>query len=478
MRWGGILLCVLFGLACAPSEPRGVVLVVVDTLRADHLGSYGYSRPTSPRLDALAAEGVRFANATSPSPWTLPSLATLMTSLAPTVHGAHSPSDLGNLEWYFTPGQYRAFSKLHESRTTLAEILRDAGYQTFGAVQGSYPTRAFGMSQGFDVYRENQTPGLRFDIEDAFAWLDEKRPDRFLVYLHPQEVHAPYTPIAIRAGAHRKLEKERMPYYEEAVAEERLRFLQWNFDPDYRGSVDGSLANLGELSAPGRRVRPKDLRHLVALYDRGIRYVDHWIGELLDGLAARGLAEGTIVIVTADHGEEFLEHGRFEHSYSYYEEMLGVPLILRVPGEGRGSVVEQTVGLVDVVPTLLDLLDVSAPDGLQGRSLRPLWRGEHGPPVEYVGEASFESDHLALHSTRWKYVWRSDGRDELYDLAADPRERVNVCAIHKACSEHRERLLARIAEQRELAGGLAAPEAAEIDDATLEELKALGYLEP
>jgi len=466
-------------LACSPAAPpRGVVVVVVDSLRADHLGVYGYERPTSPRIDAFAADALRFADATSPAPWTLPALATLMTSLYPSVHGAHSASDLGDLTWYFQPREFSAFSKLHDTHLTLAEILRAAGFATWGAVQGSYPTGVFGLSQGFETYRENATPGIRFDLEDAFAWLDAERPERFFLYLHVMEVHSPYTPIEIRRGAHRKLDPERMPYYRQAVAEERLRFLQWDFDPGYRGEMDGSRQSLRASMQPGTRVQARDVQHLVALYDRGIAYVDYWLGELIDGLRERGLYDEAIVVLASDHGEEFLEHGRLEHSFSYYEEMLRVPLIVRVPGEGLGVVVEETVGLVDVLPSLLDWLELPAPEGLQGRSLRLDTTRAEAPAREYVGEASFRKGDLALRGPGWKYIRSAQGSEELYDLVADPIERTNRCAQQPVdCDRHRLRLAERIAEHRARAESLAKPEPASIDDATLQDLKALGYVD-
>ena len=481
------LLLLLGGLlaGCGPAEPpRGVVLVVVDTLRADHLGAYGYERPTSPHFDALANDAVLFRDAVAPAPWTLPSLATLMTSLYPSVHGAHSPSELGDLGWYFEPGSFRAFSKLHESRTTLAEVLQEAGFATFGAVQGSYATAVFGMGQGFETYRQNETPGFRFDLEDALAWLDREEPERFLVYLHVMEVHAPYTPIAIRPGAKRKIPPERLEAFEDAVAEERLRFLTRDFLPGYGGRVEGTRKDLQRLSRARGRIDAADVRQLVALYDRGIAYVDHWIGALVGGLRERRLLDDVVLVVASDHGEEFLEHGRLEHSFSYYEEMLHVPLLMRVPGEGRGRVVDATVGLVDVMPTLLDILGVAAPAGLQGRSLRAHWRGE---PVDdepvYLGEASFRRGDRALRGPGFKYVQRGavngvQMREELYDLATDPREKKDLCRDDPApCKAHRARIEEAFTALRVRAEGLAAPEPAEVDEATREELRALGYLE-
>jgi arylsulfatase A-like enzyme len=215
------------------------------------------------------------------------------------------------------------------------------------------------------------------------------------------------------------------------------------------------------------------------------------------------------VVVTSDHGEEFLEHGGFEHSYSYYEEMLRVPLLMRIPGEGRGVVVSRPVGLVDVMPTVLDVLGVAPVAGLQGGSLRELWRDDaQSPrretsapgeePGQYWGEASFRPGVLSLRSEGWKYIGsaRSSGssseeqvspesvdpppREELYDLSRDPDERLNRCRTEpKRCAAYRRRLAARVEAQAEAARELALPEPepAEIDEAALERLRALGYVE-
>ncbi|MGE4607295.1 MAG: sulfatase [Myxococcota bacterium] len=480
----------------AAPVPRGLVLVCIDTLRADHLGAYGYTRATSPRIDALAREGILFRHAVAPSPWTLPSIATLMTSLYPSIHGAHSPSNLRNLDWFYRPKRYRPFTALHASRTTLAEVLRAAGFATYAGVQGSYPTEVFGMGQGFDVYNQNRTPGVRFDVEDALRWLDEEHPDRFFLYLHVGEVHSPYTPIKMPVGAPRIFEKERMPYFEDGIKEERLRFLSIDFDPNYAGEVDGSLASLAGLPQRNGRVGRSDLYHLVALYDRGIAYTDYWIGKLLDGLAERGLSDEIIFVLTADHGEEFIEHGGLEHNYSYYEEMLRIPLIIRLPAQsadlaGSSSVtVDEVVGLVDVMPTVLDVLGVAETAGLseiQGRSLRPFWRGDVARSErDYLGQASYHRGDLAIRSGRWKYIRRAPSHagakpsGELYDLVEDPGEHVNQCRHEPAkCQAFARRLEERTEELRAAARRLALPQAepADIDESTLEQLRELGYLE-
>ncbi len=487
------LLLVATSLGCARNReapaPRGLVLVCIDTLRADHLGAYGYARATSPRIDALARDAILFQHAVAPSPWTLPSIATLMTSLYPSIHGAHSPSDLSNLDWFYRPRRYRPFTALHASRVTLAEVLRDAGFATYAGVQGSYPTQIFGMGQGFDVYNQNRTPGVRFDVEDALRWLDTEQPDRFFVYLHVGEVHSPYTPIEMPPGAARMFQKERMPYFEDAIEEERRRFTSIDFDPDYAGEVDGSRANLADLMTRGGQVSFSDLDHLTALYDRGIAYTDHWIGELLDGLAKRGLSEEIVFVLTADHGEEFIEHGGLEHNYTYYEEMLRVPLIVRV-AEHAGATVDELVGLVDVMPTVLDVLgvaDAAALGEIQGRSLRPFWRGDVAHSQrDYLGQASFNGGDIAIRSGRWKYIRRAPSqaggrnRSELYDLIEDPGEHANQCRRRRAkCRAMAIRLAIRNEELRSTAQRLALPqpEPADVDESTLEQLRELGYVE-
>jgi arylsulfatase A-like enzyme len=459
-----------------------VVLVVVDALRADHLGCYGYGEDgISPRIDALASDAARFEMALAPSPWTLPSLATLMTGLYPSPPGARNPSDLGYLGWLFHPEDYRPVSALHESRNTLAEILREAGFATAGFVQGSYPSSAFGVSQGFDVYRENATPGIRFDMESAFHWLDEERPERFFLYLHTIEVHSPYAPTEIQRGFGLRHPEVPMDELRRAVSEEQGRFRQLDRDPDYTGTLDGSVDTLQRIARDRTPLSSRDLRHLVALYDRGIAYTDYWVGRLIDGLQERGLYEQSIVVLTSDHGEEFLDHGGLEHGHTLYDEMLHVPLIVRVPGEGQGQVVAQQVGLVDVLPTLFDVLGIGEQQGVQGRSLRSLWHGETRPEHDYFAEASFDAGLEAVRTPRFKYVRDRAGREELYDLSQDPSEGNSLCPDLEgdSCAALRERLASWRDEVEEAARRLALPEPepAQLDDALVERLRELGYVD-
>jgi len=460
------------------------VLVVIDTLRADHLGAYGYARDTSPRLDALAADATLFENAVSPSPWTLPAVASIMTALYPSIHGADTPSPLGDARWLFDE-TFAPTSALDESRTTLAELLQAEGFATAGFVEGSFPAAVFGMGQGFDVYRDNDTPGVRFNVENLLDWLDEEQPERFFIYLHTVEVHSPYQPVALQPLFAERNPGAPVAYYERALEEERARFAAIDFDPDYAGPIDGDFRSIWSIAQAGGRSSRRDLEHLVALYDRGIAYTDYWMGQLIDGLEARGLYDETLFVVTSDHGDEFLEHGGVEHSRTYFEEMLRVPLIVRDPREGRGEAVADQVGLVDILPTVLDSLGVDQDLTVQGRSLRPFLRGERLPSRTEWGEASQVPGLRALRTNRWKYVRQSDpagapSEEALYDLVADPGEQTNRCERDRAvCAPFREQLRARDAELTALADELAlpAPRPAELDAETRDRLRELGYAE-
>ena len=459
-------------LACGKPAPRGVVLVVIDTLRADHLGAYGYRRETSPVLDALAADGTLFSDAVAPSPWTLPSISTLMTSLYPSVHGASEATQSRGRRG----PDADLTSVLSRSHTTLAEILQERGFRTAAFIQGAYPSAVFGMDQGFDRFADNETPGLRFDVEAVLRWLEDEAPERFLVYLHIGDVHSPYTVPFRAANCRRAAVDERA----RALCEEHERYQAYDFSPGYRGRIDGSRENLLELKRRGRRPRKADLQRLVDLYDRSIAYTDEWIGRLIDGLRGSGLYDETIVVVTSDHGEEFFDHGGLEHGRTYFEEMMRVPLIVRVPGMGRGVVVDTQVGLVDVLPTLLDLLEIEHSQALQGRSVAAAIRGEEIEPHVYHGEASHLPRSGAIRGQGWKFVYSDGAADLLFDLRNDPAERRSLCPVQVArCRALRDQASAwrRRAAERRTALQLSGDELGEIDDTTRERLRALGYLD-
>lgn len=434
----------LEGLDEKAAPRRSAVLVVVDALRPDDLGAYGCARATSPGLDRLAASGALFSRAFAQSSWTLPSLATLMTSLYPSVHGAmQSP---GEGDWgarlergalALGPGQ-----RLDASRRTLAETLRAAGWATAGFVGGAFPRAAFGFDKGFDVWREaNLVDEL---LPDARRFVRAHRDGGFFLYLHAMGVHAPYAAPP-----------------------------RW--DADYRGSVDGSTRTFALVDQGKLRLSPRDLAHLRARYDDGVTWVDRGLGALFDELRAAGLLDSTLVVVTADHGEAFLEHGRLGHGDTLYDELLRVPLIARAPGLAARRI-DEPVGLVDVAPTILDWLGAPPLPAAQGRSLLPLLRGGRIKDNPLVAQGRrFD----ALRSGRWKLIAREGAAEQLYDLVADPGETVNV--IEKRPDE-RTRLEALLrswrAQAAKAARALPALGAARPDlpAEAREKLEAAGYL--
>lgn len=452
-----------------------MVFVLVDALRADHLGCYGYERPTSPSLDAVARVGTRFAKAITPAPWTLPAMATVWTSLYPSVHGATTRSNIQ--QWLQDREHFRPVSVLGDGHVTLAEVLQSEGFATAAFVDGSYPRRVFGFDQGFDTFIQEGWPGIRMKVEAALEWLDRTRPRRFFLYIHTVQVHSPY-----RAPQRRGFRLDSDNAHERRVAkglsEGRERYAGYNFDPDYRGDVDGSWRSLDLLRQSSRPPEP-DLRHLIALYDQGIAYTDYWLGRLVAGLQERGLQQKTALVVTADHGDEFFEHGGLEHGDTLYDELLSVPLIIRVPGVGEGVVVQEQVGLIDLMPTVLDLLAINYRGPMQGASLMPALRGQIIPPRTLFAEATMSGNVKASRTNDWKYLRRDGGsREELYDLRRDPTESNNLCAEERSrCAPHAEEMRRWEEEMRSASLRLGLPDAgpAKLDARTRERLRALGY---
>lgn len=455
----------------AGTPPKGVVFVLIDALRADRLGAYGNPRNTSPNLDALAKQGTLFLNAIAPAPWTLPTMATIWTSLHPSVHGATRMSNL-------FAEDMRPVARLDDSRVTLAEVLKENGFQTAAFVDGSYCRKVFGMAQGFDVFRDAELPGIRLNVEAMFDWLDRTEPERFFAYVHTIEVHSPYAPAKLQPPKTQNQDEE-WRRIGDVLAEERERYHTFDFNPGYEGPVGGYWTVVKK--GPERRnigaISEADREQLFALYDRGVAYTDFWMGHLLQGLEKRGLLEDTVVVITADHGDELLDHGGVEHGETFYDEMIRVPLIMRVPNLAAGKVIEPQVGLVDLMPSLLDLLGIRHDLPLQGRSFAPVLKGEPYADAPVFSEASLDARQRSVRTREWKYIESKVDR-ELYNLREDPRELVNVCERQQEiCDDFARRLQAWQKQNAKVAKQVALPTApaAEVDEETRERLRALGY---
>ena len=392
-------------------EPSGwnVLFLVVDTLRADHLGMYGYEVPTSPALDALAARGVVFERMYSQAPWTKPSVASILTSLYPPQHRVLKEGTK---------------NQLSRSLTTMVEVLSDAGYRTAAVSENPHVQANTGFDQGFDRFEKGKVYGgrpqhvveLAKEIIDGStgSGADGSRDDAhddapFFLYLHFLDPHGPYTP----KGEH--------------VA----GFLAGK-QTDQPRILEGTVGKMLDGERLIQEFDEGDLEYFTALYDAEIREVDEAIAELVAHLEARGRFEDTLIVFTSDHGEGFLEHETLKHGYQLYEEFVRVPLVVVGPGIEPGRVTGALVQHVDLAPTVLELAGLAQPAAFQGQSLRPLLAGEPMPDRTAFLDSSWrEIDRCAVRSAEWKLILFDDlGRRELYRLTDDPGEQVDLAAEH------------------------------------------------
>ncbi|HVR28382.1 MAG TPA: sulfatase [Thermoanaerobaculia bacterium] len=432
-----------------PGAP--IVLVVVDTLRADGLGVYGYGRATSSLLDGWARQGAVFDRAFTTSPWTLPSVGSLFTGRYPASHGS------GRAKIALPSGRSRrVFTSLDASMPRLAGILSAAGYDTAAFVTNTFLRPGFGLAEGFDTYDHTRNRFLerrRADVmvDHALAWIDGREPGApWLLVLHLLDPHQPYDPPAEDAG---------------------------RFTSEYVGELE---APIGLDSGLVRRVKrgqlvlgAEDRAFVRGVYDEEVAFVARQVARLLEGLESRAVLERGLVVLTADHGEEFFDHGALEHGHTMYQELLRIPFVVWGHGVRSGRRAEP-VSLVDVLPTLLDAAGIALPDGLDGVSLWPLLTGtgELAEPRQLVAENSlYGQERLAIVEWPWKLIVNRDRPEvELYDLERDPGESENLAAARPEVTER----LAAALEERRLGATVQQP--VELDAETRRELRALGYL--
>lgn len=423
-----------------------LLIISIDTLRADRLSVYGYPRPTSPALEALAREGVLFEDFHYSGGGTLPSHMSMMTSLHPATHGIHPGTD----------------KSLEPERVTLAEQMQAAHFATAAFVDGGWLNGRYGFAQGFDTYDDF---GGRFEaiLPKALAWLELPRHQRFFLFVHTYDVHSEWT---------------RLPY--DCPGDTELRFVQRASAFD--GCVDGRCASellatinaeirSGEITGSGP-LGSDDIRMISDLYDGCIRYVDDRLAELFARLKRLGLWDKTIVVVTSDHGEEFFEHGLFLHDQGGYEELSHIPLIIKLPHSGlAGRRVPGLAAMVDLAPTLLELSGAPTIADAQGQSLRAAIES---------GRTTRRALHMysVLRTENWKYF--SD-EHRLFDLASDPRESSNLYAREPESVQRLERAVrGLIAIDERAAQSFArraeAGEPVRLAPEEVEKLRALGYL--
>jgi arylsulfatase A-like enzyme len=375
-----------------------VILISIDTLRADHLACYGYSRPTSPIIDKFASDGLLFEDVSSTSPWTLPAHGSLLTGLYPNRHALKSYN-------VSLPAQI----------VTLAEVFRKKGFSTTAIVNSHSLSRRYGLDRGFNEFtyiEEKLSQVGPTEVEGkALAWISRYRGGPFFLFLHYYDVHSDYRSL---------------PRY------------QKQFVGPYSGIADGSTDQLMRYRKGQIGLNQADARHLVDLYDASIRQMDDGLGRLFKFLGSRGLFDNTVVVITSDHGEEFLEHGGVLHTRTQFQEVIQVPLVIRGPDIPKSKRVKYNISLVDLMPTLLALFDITIPPALDGINLCPLWRiNNFHPPHRYIFSAAdqyymFHDIKRAVRHPRYKLIydrWRKKMR--FYDLFSDPQEKVDVASEHR-----------------------------------------------
>lgn len=427
----------------ADDDRPTILLITLDTTRADHLGCYGYARDTTPHLDRLAAEATVYEQAISSSTWTLPAHASLFTGKFATSHGVRKAAD-GQLDLVvpqYGPADvnhYRAHA-LAADEQTLASLLHDEGYATAAVVAGPWMKRVFGMNRGFDVYDDDH-------IETVNARLAEDVTDRA------------------------------MDVFRQSAAQPRFVFLNY-FDPHLPYQPPKAFA---EKFAADTSVdlfdfntQPHALQQRISLYDGEIHYLDHHLGRLFDELRELDLYDDAWIVVTADHGEMLGEHNAFGHPGVVYREAVHVPLIVKPPRDltvpGR---VAARVQLVDVFALVLQAAGVDRPDDIQGEAPPTV-----GHPVIIESRTlpgiNEGGDWFAIIEGEWKFAWNSEGNHLLFDLAADPREERNLFAFYRPRARAMEDVLFDYLASLPPPG----PEAiANVDEHTHAQLKSLGYV--
>jgi arylsulfatase A-like enzyme len=421
------------------------------------VGVYGYPRDTTPYLDAFANEAVIFSEAISQSTFTKTSIASLFTSRYPHKHGVYT----GSTE----DSEGKILSDvLREDEVTLAEALSEAGYLTGGFLTQAHLREYMGFGQGFATYNAD-VGNVKSIHRKAIRWLQAvARASGFFLYLHYIDLHDPYQPP---------------PPYDHLYGDTRNAYS--GFD------LENWDQELGDVRHGRRSVEMDQLNQMIARYDGLINHIDFEMGVFFAKLKDLGVYDDSLIIVTSDHGDGFTEHGFLSHSWEPYDELIRVPLLIKFPnGRYKGRVINEQVRLIDVMPTVLDIInEETGRENLQGFSLlnyldeerRERSRGAF--PRYSFSEYSYDKRRtypkIGIRTKRLKYLFRpKKNKDQIFDLQEDPGEKVNIISARDAeALEFREMALEVVSEWRKRREEA---EQVSVDEATVKELKALGYL--
>lgn len=404
-----------------------LVFVSFDALQARHVGCLGYHRNITPTIDTIAESGFNFTRNMSVSSWTVPASMTWFTGVYPSEHRMTNKYAV----YTSTVKKFANLKELSPGVVTLAEILRDNGYATGGFTGNAGVNGGFGYQQGFDVYHHpKETFGTIGDsVPKALQWLKRNRDRRFFLFLHGYDVHGQATP---RTGFD-------------------YRFVKKGYDKKYTGTeLEQELLREEGLDKGKLTLRAQDVQFWRAIYDEKIQRTDEFFRAFMLEFKSLGLDERTILVLTADHGTELYEHRRFDHGFTLYNELLHVPLVIRLPNRAKGARISNRVSSIDVMPTILDLLDVDMTkelkQQLRGTSLVSAMQGQRAERDVYS-----ETDYRAYTYKRsvitpdgWKLIYTlEDNTRELYHLPSDSKEIHNLAGTKTSkADELQEKLFA------------------------------------
>ena len=388
-----------------------IILVSFDALQAAHVGSLGYKRNITPTIDAMAKEGINFTRNISTASWTVPASMTWFTGVYPSEHR------LTNKFSVFNPPAGNKLSNLKElspELVTLAEVLKENGYATGGFTGNAGVSGFFGYGQGFDQYffEKGKFGSMGVSIPKALDWLKENKGRKFFMFLHGYDMHGQNVPV------------EGFDY----------RFVDKGYDKKFTGSAQEQEALREEgLEKGSATLRDEDVKFWRAIYDEKIQRTDAKFKGFLNEMKTLGLMDKTIFVLTSDHGTEFHEHKRFDHGFSLYDELIHVPLVIKLPKLKAGKVVSDQISSIDVMPTILDLLDVKVSEKLKkqmrGASLVPALKGKAVTKDVYseTDYRQYTYKRSLITKEGWKFIYTLEDKSrELYNLKKDPKELKNL----------------------------------------------------
>ena len=468
-----------------------VILITMDTTRADHISCYGYYRKTTPNIDNLADESLLFKNAYSTASWTLPAHASIFTGLYPSKHGAHGRMDVS---------LYDLGGKLNDKFITLAEVLQEKGYKTAGVIGGPYCSSHFGLAQGFNYYNEELhniqsdlthfmlykiigkfVPLMDFahlygysgartaeQINNAvFDWLEDNHSHPFFLFVNYFDPHGPFAALPPYNTLYEGKNKE---IIKTVGGKSAINYTkrEWPF--------------IQSVLKGDRALSEKEKAHFISQYDGKIAYLDFHMGRLFQKLKSLEIFDKTMIIVTGDHGESFGEHELVFHNLAVYDNLLKVPMVIKYPLSLKiTGVVEYPVSLTDVMPEILKMIGYPAPDLIQGTALSDKRRqgiiAENYRQKFFVNLSPerFDRNLKTIIKDNFKYIWASNGKNELYNLNNDPNELQNlVNELPCKVKEMQGNLSCLLPSNKSTV--IPKEESLEMDKGLRENLKALGYL--